>query len=141
MITGETLRVYVADRSPAVLERLTAMLAQIPKVEVVGQVSNLGDALNLLAQLAPEVVIIDAHLPGGIEVLKSIKREKPATVVVIMLIDGDYPQYRGRFHSAGANKVLDISNDLPQLEKLIVKLAGEHRGDGHKRAQPHAGAA
>jgi CheY-like chemotaxis protein len=100
------------------------MLAQIPDVEVVGQVSNLGGVLDAFAQLDPEVVIIDAHLPGGIEALKSIKREKPATVVV-MLIDVDYPQYRSRFHSAGANKVLDISNELPRLEKLVVKLAGE----------------
>jgi DNA-binding NarL/FixJ family response regulator len=139
MITGETLRVYIADRSPAVLERLTAMLAQIPKVEVVGQVSNLGGALNFLAQLEPEVVIIDAHLPGGIEVLKTLKRQKPATEV-FMLTDLDYPQYRKRLHLAGANKILDISNEFTRLEELVVKLAGEHRGDGHKRVQPHTGA-
>jgi DNA-binding NarL/FixJ family response regulator len=138
MKIADSLKVYVADRSPAVLERLTAMLAQIPEVKVVGQVSNLGGVLDAFVQLDPEVVIIDAHLPGGIEVLKTIKREKPATVVV-MLTDLDYPQYRHRFHSAGANNVLDISNEFLRLEKLVVKLAEEHRGDGHKRSQAQIG--
>jgi DNA-binding NarL/FixJ family response regulator len=134
MITGETLKVYVADRSPAVLERLSAIFAEIPGVAVVGKFSNLEGALDSLPQLDPEVVIMDAYLAGGIEILRSIKRQKPATVVV-MLTDLHHPQYRNRFDLAGADIVRDVSNEFNGLGELLREIVGK-RGDGsHKRSQ------
>jgi DNA-binding NarL/FixJ family response regulator len=135
MISEETLKVYVADRSPAVLERLSAIFSEIPGVVVVGKVSNLEGALDSLPQLDPEVVIMDAYLAGGIEILRSIKRQKPATVVV-MLTDLHHPQYRNRFHLAGADIVRDVSNEFNRLGELLREIVGKRGDGGHKRS-PH----
>jgi DNA-binding NarL/FixJ family response regulator len=95
-------------------------------VEILGESSAAGGALRALPQLHPEVVIMDAHLPGGIEALKSIKQLKPATVVFI-LTSQDYPQHRKQLHSAGADIVLDKAHEFALLEDLLRELAEKHQ--------------
>jgi DNA-binding NarL/FixJ family response regulator len=125
--SDRTLKTYVAHRSPAVLERLTAILAKIPEVEIVGQSSNSGGALDSLQQFEPEVLIMDAYLLGrkGLEILKVIKVQKPAAVAII-LADMDYPQYRRRFYNAGAEIVLDISHEFMGLDEFLRELVCAH---------------
>jgi two-component system, NarL family, nitrate/nitrite response regulator NarL len=125
--SNRTLKTYVAHRSPAVLERLTAILAKIPGVEIVGQSSNAGGALDSLRQLNPEVLIMDAYLLGrkGLETIKVIKVQKPAAVAII-LADMDYPQYRRRFYNAGAEIVLDISHEFMRLDEFLRELTCAH---------------
>jgi DNA-binding NarL/FixJ family response regulator len=124
---NHSLKTYVAHRSPAVLERLTDMLVKIPALEIVGQTSNAAGTLESIRQLGPEVLIIDAYLLGrkGLEVLKVIGAQKPAAVVII-LADLNYPQYRSRFYSAGAEIVLDISNEFIRLDEFLRELASPH---------------
>jgi two-component system, NarL family, invasion response regulator UvrY len=137
MNTADPTRAYVSYRSPVVLERLIAMLAEIPGVEIVGQGSDLGGALNSLWHLNPDVVIMDAHLPGGVEALKSINRRMPATVVVI-LTDMGFPQHRNMFHLAGADFVLDVASEFTRLEELLRDLAAKHRDESMTHSQIQA---
>jgi DNA-binding NarL/FixJ family response regulator len=138
MSIADATRTYIAHRSAIVLERVMAMLAEVPGVEVVGQSSDLAGALDSLWHLDPDVVIMDAYLPGAVEALKSVNRQKPATVVVI-LIDLNYPQYRNWFHLAGADIVLDLSREFTRLGGLLQELTGTHRDESEMRSQPQVG--
>jgi DNA-binding NarL/FixJ family response regulator len=137
MNTADPTKAYVSYRSPVVLERLIAMLADIPGVEVVGQGYDLGGALNFLWQLDPDVVIMDAHLPGGVQALKSINRRMQATVVVV-LTDMDFPQYRNMFHLAGADFVLDVASEFTRLDELLRDLAAKNRNESMTHSQIQA---
>jgi len=60
-------------------------IAQQPDLTVVGEASTGAAALKLVAELAPDVVVMDVHLPdlNGIEVTRRILRLLPAVKVVV----------------------------------------------------------
>ena len=73
---GSVMRVFVADDSAPVRERILSMLEGIPGVQVVGHAEDSIAARLLITALQPDVVILDINMPGGsgIEVLHEIKR-------------------------------------------------------------------
>jgi DNA-binding NarL/FixJ family response regulator len=70
------MRVFVADDSAVVRERLTDMLSAIPEVAVIGYVKDTMGAISSMRTLHPDVVILDIRMPGGtgIDVLQDIKK-------------------------------------------------------------------
>lgn len=70
------------------------MLSYDPAIEVVGEAGNGEQALELVSQLEPDVVLIDIRMPGmnGIEATQRIKEARPATAVVILTMY-DSPMY------------------------------------------------
>jgi DNA-binding NarL/FixJ family response regulator len=58
------IRVVLADDHPVVREGLRGMLAAEPDIEVVGECGNGADAVQLAADLGPDVVLMDLRMPG-----------------------------------------------------------------------------
>ena len=82
------LRVFMADDSPLVRERLAELISATPGVELVGQAETAYGAIQGIRRLQPEVVILDIRLAegDGLQVLETVKAgESPP--VVIMLTD------------------------------------------------------
>src|SRR5436190_509507 len=73
----EDMRIFLADDSVIVRERLTTLLLELPEVEIVGEAATAGDAMKSIRELRPDVVILDIQMPGGsgIDVLRTIRRE------------------------------------------------------------------
>jgi chemotaxis response regulator CheB len=70
------MRVVVVDDSIMVRERLVKMFSEIPAVAVVGEAGNSLEALNIIEDKKPDVVVLDIKMPGdsGVEVLKRVKK-------------------------------------------------------------------
>ena len=104
------MRILIVDDSPVVRERLTALLAELEGVEVVGQAQDVVGAVAAIRALRPDVVTLDIRMPGGngIEALAEVKKVQPAPIV-IMLTNYPYPQYRKKCLDAGADYFLDKS--------------------------------
>ncbi len=117
-------RVFIADDSSALRERLVAMLGEMDEVEVIGQARNVTEAIELIRESRPEVVILDIRMPGGsgIDVLENIKSEGPSPVV-IMLTNYPYPQYRRRCLEAGADFFFDKSNEFDKIQQVFREMA------------------
>ena len=88
----EKLKVFVADDSPIIRERLVEMLSQIRDVKIIGQTGDGIEAQTLILKMYPDVVIMDIQMPGknGIKVLHCIKKAKPYIKVIIIT---NYPFY------------------------------------------------
>ncbi|MGH9442344.1 MAG: response regulator [Thermoanaerobaculia bacterium] len=114
------MRVFVADDSKPVRERLLSVLGDIPGVEVVGEAEDALAARVLITALQPDVVILDINMPGGsgIEVLREIKGQSPAPTV-IMLTNHSQPQYKKRGLEAGADFFLDKSTEFEQIRDIL----------------------
>jgi DNA-binding NarL/FixJ family response regulator len=56
-------RVLIVDDHSIFRSGLKADLG--PEIEVVGEAANVDEAVRLIAELLPEVVLLDVHLPGG----------------------------------------------------------------------------
>jgi two-component system response regulator LytT len=74
MTASDTLRTVVVDDEQLAREELCFLLDQIPGVEVVAQAGDGPEALNVIAEHAPDLVMLDVQMPGltGFEVARRL---------------------------------------------------------------------
>src|SRR4051812_11529697 len=78
-------RLLLADGHPLVREGLRSLLETYPQMQVVAEAATAGEALEALQTSNPDIAIIGLSLSDmdGVELVRAIKRERPATRVVI----------------------------------------------------------
>ncbi len=90
----QKIRVLVVDDHTIVRDGICALLALAPDVAVIGQASNGREALDMVAKLAPDVVLMDIAMPvlGGLEATRRICREYPDIRVLALTqyVDKEY---------------------------------------------------
>lgn len=70
------IRVLLVDDHPVVTQGLSALFAAQPDLEVVGVANDTGNGLRMVDQLRPDVMLIDAQMPGmtGAETMRWLRR-------------------------------------------------------------------
>jgi len=86
-----TLRVVIAEDHPMVRRCLAMVLSRQDDVEVVGEAATGAEALELVAQLRPNLVVTDLNLPdqSGVELSREIRAQNPDTRVLILTSRAD----------------------------------------------------
>jgi DNA-binding NarL/FixJ family response regulator len=117
---GKAIRVVVVDDNECVRKAIRLLLLGNDDIEHVGGASDGRKALAMCAQLQPDVVIMDAKMPGmdGITATRSIKASYPAVKVVVLTTFYD----KGLEHralQAGASACLDKAGDGDRLTNAI----------------------
>lgn len=120
-------KVLIADDHGIVREGLRTVLEQ-EDFNVVGEATTGREAVELAAQLQPDVILLDIRMPGldGLQALSQIKAAHPH-ISVIMLTTYANPGYLARAVNAGAAGYLSKEID-PERIPVAVKAAakGEH---------------
>jgi DNA-binding NarL/FixJ family response regulator len=123
------MRVLIVDDSAIVRERLAALIGQWSwTIELIGQAQNALEARDAIWRLKPDLITLDIQMPGGsgIDVLKEIKKEASAPVVLI-LTNYPHPQYRKACLQAGADYFFDKSTEFDKVAEVLKELI--HRFD------------
>ena len=78
------MRVLIADDEPLARERLRALLAEQPGIEVVAEAGDGESALHACAELKPYLVMLDIAMPGidGLEAARHLAAFEPRPAVV-----------------------------------------------------------
>ena len=88
----EKVRILIVDDYPMVREGLRTMLSTDQSVEVVGEASDGAEAVAVVAEKEPNVVLMDIRMPNmdGIEATRRIKDKHPSiSVIVLTMYDND----------------------------------------------------
>jgi two-component system, NarL family, response regulator len=83
---SRSFRVVLVDDHPFVRDGLAGLLATDPQFHVVGQASSGAEALDILQNLAPDILIVDLRLPDmdGVQVLSKGRLIRPATLMIVL---------------------------------------------------------
>jgi len=131
MTESEPLRVVVVDDQALVRSGFSMILGVEPDLEVVGEAQDGATAVELVARLRPDVVLMDVQMPGtdGIEATREIVARDLAKVIILTTFDRD--DYLVDGLRAGASGFL-LKNAEP--EKLVdaVRVVGS----GHALLAP-----
>ena len=78
------MRIVIVDDEPLARERLRRLLAEFPGYEVVGEASEGEQALGVIRDSQPDVVLLDIRMPGmdGLQVARHLAEEKLPPAVV-----------------------------------------------------------
>ena len=98
------IRILLVDDHAVVRAGLHMLLAADPELQIVGEAENGAEALRLVGELEPDVVLMDISMPDmtGIEATRRIKADQPDVAVLALTMHED-DQYFFEMLAAGAS--------------------------------------
>jgi DNA-binding NarL/FixJ family response regulator len=122
-----TIRVVLADDHPVARAGIRKYLEKEPDIKVVGEAAGGDEAIRLVNELSPNVLLLDMEMPGmrGTEVARKLQEEK-SPVRILALSTYDNRQYIMGLLSNGASGYL-IKEEVP--ETIIDAVRGVARGE------------
>jgi DNA-binding NarL/FixJ family response regulator len=133
MTSEARIRILCVDDHPLVREGLAAVINSQPDMQLLGQASNVQEALQEFRKGQPDVTLMDVRLPGesGIDAVAEIRREFPAArIIMLTTFEGDVEIQRAL--QAGARAYLLKS--MPPKE-LLAAIRQVHTGKKQIPAQ------
>ncbi|WP_328943322.1 response regulator transcription factor [Streptomyces sp. NBC_00250] len=123
-MTAGPVRVVLADDQPLVRSGLRLVMADHPDLEVVGEAATGAEAVRLVRDTDPDVVVMDIRMPGmdGIEATRLITAGPTATrVLVLTTFDEDDYVYGALRAGASGFVVKDMAlNDILAAIRVVA---------------------
>jgi DNA-binding NarL/FixJ family response regulator len=128
-MTGATMpvRVLIVDDQALFREALATLLEVRPEIRVVGEAANGAEALDRVAALRPDVVLMDLHMPvlDGIGATRRVRVEHPdVQVLALTTFDDDEDVFAALRAGAVGYLLKDVSSD-----RLVEALLAARRGE------------
>ncbi len=125
------IRILLVDDHAEFMSALARFLSSDAQIKVVGQANSGAEALQRVAEVSPDLVVVDLSMPdmNGLEVTRQLKRLPNAPRVIILTIY-DLPQYRVAAGSAGADGFVSKAGFGTQLSSSIWALFPQAKTDG-----------
>jgi DNA-binding NarL/FixJ family response regulator len=121
------LRVIIVEDSAIIRARLTESLAEIPNIEIVGEVETESSALAAMSDRRWDAAVLDLQLKQGtgLGLLKALAQgARPPNTKVIVFTNYAFPQYRERSLALGADFFFDKAREFHRVREVLHDLAG-----------------
>jgi len=114
------VRIVIADDHAFLREGIKKTIQDEIDMKIVGEASNANDALDIIRELNPDIVIMDISMPGksGLDVLKDLKSLKNKSRILILSMHPE-DRFAIRALKAGASGYLTKESAPDELVKAI----------------------
>jgi DNA-binding NarL/FixJ family response regulator len=116
---NESLRILIVDDQERARQGLKALLATWPRIEIVSETADGREAVQLVEEFQPDLVLMDAKMPvmDGAEGTRLIKERWPDIRVVVLTM---HASYRADALVAGADAFLIKGCTAEELLETIL---------------------
>ena len=119
------IRVLIADDHALVRAGIRALVERIDGVVVVGEAGKGSEALDLIRQLSPDLILLDITMPdgNGFEVLDQVTKLYPEIKVIVLTVHeaGEYALRAVREGAAGYLPKSAASIELEQAIQTVIR--------------------
>ena len=124
----EPIRTAIVDDQQLFLDGIRALLDTCPELNVVGTACSGEEALVLVADQQPDVLLLDLSMPGmdGLEVLPLLQRDFPSVKVMMLTVHEDLSLIQSCLQQGAMGYILKI-NGKDELLRAILDIAGDRR--------------
>jgi len=129
-------RVLLADDHTVLRIGLRMLIEAQPDMTVVGEAGNGLETLALVAELVPDVLLLDLSMPllGGLAALSRLRQTVPQTRVLVLTMHDDEEYLRVALQSGAAGYVLKRAAETELLSAIRAVMRGDfylHPGVTH----------
>jgi two-component system nitrate/nitrite response regulator NarL len=121
------IRILVVDDHTLFRRGLIALLSRDPQLQVVGDAADAGEALRRAAELQPDLVLLDNHLPGvnGVDALPALREAAPGARVLMLTVSEDEQDLAAALRGGACGYLLKTMEG----EALVQAIARAMRGE------------
>lgn len=120
------IKVLLVDDQSLIRQGLKALLELEPDIEIVGEAENGEQAINLVAQLQPDVILLDIRMPimDGVAATREIQKRFAKTKILVLTTFDDDEYVSAALQNGAMGYLL---KDTPS-EELAVAIRAVHKG-------------
>ena len=120
-------RVLITDDHAIVRTGLRTLLTADPSMELVGEASGGHEAIQLVEQTQPDVLLLDLSMPDldGIEVTRAVKSSFPEVRVLVLTIHEDQGRMREAIRAGASGYILKRAAESELISAIHVLMRGD----------------
>jgi len=123
---NEKIRVVVVDDHALLRAGLVRALALDPAIEIVGEGATASDAIDLVRNHAPDLILLDISMPGnGIEAARAIRNLANPPHIVMLTVSAEDDDVIGSFEAGAAGYILKGSDATDIIMAVASVNAGQ----------------
>jgi len=102
------IRILVVDDHTLFRRGLTALLARDPRLSVIGDAADAGQAQRKAQELQPDLILLDNHLPGvnGVDALPALREVAPGARILMLTVSEDEDDLAAALRGGAAGYLL-----------------------------------
>lgn len=122
-----TKKILIVDDHPMMRQGLAQLIANEPDLKVCGEAETAADALGQMAQLKPDLVLVDITLPdkSGLELIKDIEAMHPGTEIIVISMHDEALYAERVLRAGGRGYIMKQAGGKKILEGIRQVLGGQ----------------
>ena len=121
------IRLLVVDDHTLFRRGLVALLSQDERFEVIGEAGDSGVALRRAGADAPDVILLDNHLPGvrGVDAIAGLKEVAPLARILMLTVSENEDDLAAALQAGADGYLLKTINSEDLSDSIVKVLSGE----------------